>query len=112
MRGLMPSTAIHSKCCLADQDGLAASLFDRFLSSLRELVRVNGHGRRDLSIIEDLDERALLAEKPQLDDLVEGEFSHILGSHNLGDPVKTEHLILHAENIREAALRQTAVKRH
>src|SRR5277367_6017650 len=47
MRGRLPSPANHSKCCLADEDGLAASLFDRFLSSLGELVCVNGHGGLD-----------------------------------------------------------------
>src|SRR5580698_4300534 len=100
----MPSPAIHSKCCLADQDGLAAGLFDCFLSSLRELMRMNSHCGLDLSVVQDLDKRALLAKKTQSDDLVEREFSHVLGGHDLGDPIKTKYLILHAKDIGEAAL--------
>src|ERR1700679_1453594 len=112
MRGHVPSLAINSKCCLADQDGLAAGLLDRFLSSLRELVSVNGDGCLDLSVIEHLDETVLLAKETQIDDLVEGELGHVLGSDYLGDAIEAEDGVLHPEDVREAALGQTAVKGH
>src|ERR1700679_1612304 len=104
MRGHEPSLAINSKCCLADKDGLAASLLDRFLSSLRELVSVNGDGGLDLSVIEHFDETVLLAEEPQVDDLVEGEFGHVLGSDDLSHAIEAEDGVLDAEDVGKAAL--------
>ena len=58
---------------LADQDGLAASLLDRFLGGLGELVRVDGDGGLDLAVVEHLDQAVLLAQQAEGDDLVEGE---------------------------------------
>jgi hypothetical protein len=55
MRGRAPSPANYSKWYLADEDGLAASLFDGFLSGFGKLVRVDSDGGLDLSIIENLD---------------------------------------------------------
>src|SRR6202166_5140734 len=97
---------------LADEDGLAARLLDRFLSSLGELVRVDGDRGLDLSVIEDLDQAVLLAEEAKGDDLVEGELGDVFGGGDLGDTVEAEDLVLDSEDIRKAALRQTAVKGH
>ncbi len=50
---------------LANQDGLAAGLFDSFLGGLGELMGVDGNRDLDLSVIEDLDEAILLAEEAE-----------------------------------------------
>src|ERR1700688_4841767 len=97
---------------LADEDGLAAGLLDRFLSGLGELVRVDGDRGLDLSVIEDLDQAVLLAEEAKGDDFVEGELGDIFGGGNLGDAVEAEDLVLDAEDVGKAALRQTAMKGH
>src|SRR5580692_1150697 len=110
--GVCPRLPIYSKSCLADQDGFAASLLDRFLGSLRELVRVDGDRDLDLSVIENLDEAVLLAEQTEGDDLVEGELGDVLASGDLGDANEAEDLILDAEDGGEAALGQTTVKGH
>src|ERR1700678_1177612 len=111
-RGRVPSPAINSKCCLADQDGFAAGLLYRFLSSLGELVCVDGYGSLDLSVIQHLDEGALLAEEAKFNDLVQGKLGHILGGDYLGDAVETEDLVLHAEDVGKTTLRQPTVKGH
>src|ERR1700704_5678249 len=97
---------------LADEDGLAAGLLNRFLGGLRELVRVDGDRGLDLSIIENFDQAVLLAEEAKGDDLVQGELGDVFGGGDLGDAVETEDLVLDAEDVGKAALRQTAVKGH
>src|SRR5258708_7554559 len=81
---LMP---LYFKCFLGDEDGLAASLLDRFLGGLGELVGVDGDRGLDLSVIEDLDEAILLAEEAKGDDLVQGELRDIFCRGDLGDAV-------------------------
>ena len=49
--GARPRLPHYSTGYLANQDGLAASLLDRFLGGLRELVGVDGDGGLDLSVI-------------------------------------------------------------
>src|SRR5277367_5913873 len=75
--GVCPRLPIYSKRCLANKDGLAAGLLDRFLGGLGELVRVDGDSGLDLPIIEDLDETVLLAEEAEGNDLVQGELGDI-----------------------------------
>src|SRR5277367_5926936 len=77
--GARPRLPDYSTGCLANQDGLAASLLDRFLGGLRELVGVDGDGGLDLSVIEHLEQGALLPEQAELDDLVEGALADVLG---------------------------------
>src|SRR5260370_26731152 len=97
---------------LADDDGLAAGLLDRFLGGVGELVRVDGDCGLDLSVVEYFDEAVLLAEQAKGDDLVEGELRDILGSGDFGDAVEAEDLVLDSEDVGKAALRQAAVKGH
>ncbi len=54
--GMCPRLPYKCKCRLADEDGFAASLLDGFLRGRGELVRVNGDGGLDLSVIEHLEE--------------------------------------------------------
>src|SRR5258705_8517683 len=95
---------------LADEDGLAAGLLDRFLGGLGELVRVEVDRGLDLSVIEYFDESVLLAEEAEGDDLVQGEFGDVFGCGDLGDAIEAENLVLDAEDVGEAALGQTAVE--
>src|ERR1700737_3250486 len=110
--GGRPRLPPYPKCSLPDAAGLAAGLLDRFLGGLGELVRVDGDRGLDLSVVENLDEAVLLAEQAKGDDLVESELGDVFGGGNFGDAVEAENLILDTEDIGEAALRQTAVKRH
>src|ERR1700758_2190935 len=95
---------------LADEDGLAASLLDGFLGGLGELVGVNGDCGLDLPVVEDLDKAVFLTEQAKGDDLVQGELGDILCGGNLGEAVEAEDLVLDAEDVGKATLRQAAVK--
>src|ERR1700730_3506621 len=100
MRGRVPSPC-HSilNPYLADEDGLAAGLLNRFLGGLGELVRVDGDRGLDLSVIENLNEAILLAEQAKGDDLGEGELGDVFGGDDLGDAVEAENLILDTEDV-------------
>src|SRR5277367_244972 len=97
--GACPRLPHYSTGCLANQYGLAASLLDRLLGGLRELVGVDGDGGLDLSVIENFEQCTLLAEQAELDNLVEGELADVLGCGDFGDTVEAENLVLDAEDV-------------
>src|ERR1039458_111397 len=103
---------MHSAELLADQNCLATGLLDGFLRGLRELVRVNGNRSSQLAVVEHLDQAALLAQQAKRDDRVEGELGLRSSRQNLSDAIKSEHRVLDAEDVVEAALGQAAVQRH
>src|ERR1039457_1645710 len=103
---------MHPWKSLTDQDGFAASLFNSFLRSFREFVRVDGDRSSDRAVVEHLDQAALLAQQAELNDLVQREFRIWSGREDLGDAVQTEDRVLDAKDIVKAALRQAAVQRH
>src|SRR5260370_22120551 len=103
---------LYSNPRLADEDGFAAGILDGFLGGLGERVRVDGDCGLDLCVVQDLDEAVLLAEEAKGDDLVQGELGDIFGGCDLSNAVEAENLVFDAEDVGEAALGQTAVKRH
>src|ERR1700722_14079104 len=97
---------------LANQNRLAASLLDRFLGSFGKLMRVDRNSSLQLSVVENLDQAILLAQQAKRDDLVQRELGLIRSSIDLSNAVKSKNGVFHAEDVREAALRQTTVQRH
>ncbi len=92
----------------ANDDGLAAGIFNGLLRGLGELVRVDRNGLLDLAVGQHLHQAVALLQDAVLGELVQRE----LRLAELGDGVEAEDGVLHAEDVGEAALGQAAVQRH